>query len=81
VVVDRPFVESREMIAGFRIFTTDSLEKAIEWVRRAPNPTGEESEIEIRQIFEADDLGPALTPELRAREERISRRMEANTRT
>ena len=79
-VVDGPFIESKELVAGFWIFKVDSLEEAIDWVRKAPNPTGEESEIEIRQIFEADDFGPALTPELRAREERMSRRIEETAR-
>ena len=79
-VVDGPFMETKELIAGFWIFKVDSLEEAIEWVRKVPNPTGEESEIEIRQIFEPDDFGPELTPELRAREEQIGRRIEENTR-
>jgi hypothetical protein len=77
-VVDGPFAETKELIAGFWIFKVASREEAIEWVKRVPNPTGEESEIEIRQIFEVDDFGPALTPELREREERLLRRAEAN---
>src|ERR671929_1437032 len=63
-VVDGPFAETKELIAGFWILQCKSREEAIEWVKRCPNPTGDEAEIEIRQIFEADDFGPALTPEL-----------------
>ncbi len=70
-VIDGPFAETKELIAGFWIFQVKSKEEAIEWVKRAPNPMpGTESEIEIRQIFEAEDFGPALTPELKAQEER-----------
>src|ERR671929_759174 len=63
-VIDGPFAETKELIAGFWILQVKSKEEAIEWVKRCPNPTGDEAEIEIRQIFEADDFGPALTPEL-----------------
>ena len=70
-VVDGPFAETKELIAGFWIWRTKSLAEAIEWAKRCPNPTGEESELEIRQIFEAADFGEALTPELRAQEERL----------
>jgi hypothetical protein len=71
-VVDGPFSETKELIAGFWIFQVKSKEEAIEWVKRAPNPfPGTESEIEIRQVFEADDFGAALTPELREQEERL----------
>lgn len=70
-VTDGPFAETKELIAGFWIWQCKSLEEAIEWVKRCPNPFNEESEIEIRQIFELDDLGPVLTPELRASEERL----------
>jgi len=73
-VIDGPFAETKELIAGYWIFDVKSLQEAIEWVRRAPNPTGEESEIEIRQVFEADDFGDNLTPELREREERLRNR-------
>jgi hypothetical protein len=76
-VIDGPFSETKELIAGFWIFEVRSLEEAIEWVKRCPNPMpGTESEIEIRQIFEADDFGPALTPELRAQEERLRAQTE-----
>jgi hypothetical protein len=70
-VIDGPFAETKELIAGFWIWQVRSLDEAIEWVKRCPNPTGEESEIEIRQIFEAEDFGPEFTPELRAQEERL----------
>ena len=75
-VVDGPFSEAKELIAGFWIWQVKSKEEAIEWVKRCPNPTGAESVIEIRQIFEADDFGPALTPELREQEERLRAKTE-----
>lgn len=71
-VTDGPFSETKELIAGFWIFQVASKEEAIEWVKRCPNPMpGTESEIEIRQIFEAEDFGEAYTPELRAQENRM----------
>jgi len=70
-VIDGPFAESKELIAGFWIWRAKSLAEAIEWAKRCPNPTGEESELEIRQIFEAEDFGEAFTPELREQEERL----------
>jgi hypothetical protein len=70
-VVDGPFAETKELIAGFWIWQTKSLAEAIEWAKRCPNPTGEESELEIRQIFEAADFGEALTPELREQDARL----------
>jgi hypothetical protein len=70
-VTDGPFAETKELIAGFWIWQVASLDEAIEWAKRCPNPTGEESQLEIRQIFEADDFGEAFTPELRAQEERV----------
>jgi hypothetical protein len=70
-VVDGPFSETKELIAGFWMFQVRSLQEAIEWVRRCPSPTEGDSEIEIRQVFEAEDFGAALTPELRAAEERL----------
>ncbi len=69
-VIDGPFAETKELIAGFWIFQAKSMDEAIEWVRRAPNPHDEDSEIEIRPIFETEDFGAELTPELRAQEER-----------
>ena len=71
-VIDGPFSETKELVAGFWLIQVKSKEEAIEWVKRCPNPfPGTESEIEIRQVFEADDFGPALTPELREQEERL----------
>jgi len=70
-VIDGPFAETKELIAGFWLIEVKSLAEAIEWVKRVPNPTGEESVIEIRQVFEPEDFGEALTPELRAQEERL----------
>ena len=70
-VIDGPFAETKELIAGFWLWNVKSKEEAIEWLKRCPNPTGEEAEIEIRQVFEAEDFGPALTPELREQEERL----------
>ena len=70
-VIDGPFAETKELIAGFWMFKVKSLQEAIDWVKRAPNPMpGTESEIEIRQVFEAEDFGKEFTPELRAQEER-----------
>jgi hypothetical protein len=77
VVVDGPFAETKELIAGFWIFQVRSLDEAIEWVKRAPNPMREKSAIEIRQIFEADDFGDEYTPELRAQAESQRARSEA----
>jgi len=72
MVVDGPFAETRELVAGFWLWQLRSLDEAIEWARRCPNPFEHgESEIEIRQVFEAEDFGDALTPELRDREERL----------
>ena len=70
-VIDGPFPETKELIAGFWIFQVKSKQEAIEWVKRCPNPMPGESEIEIRQIFEAEDFGAELTPALREQEERL----------
>lgn len=70
-VVDGPFTEAKELIAGFWIIDVKSKEEAIEWMKRCPNPMLSDSEIELRPLFEADDFGEALTPELRAEEERM----------
>jgi hypothetical protein len=70
-VVDGPFAETKELIAGFWLWQVRSREEAIEWVKRCPNPFDGESEIEIRQVFEAEDFGEALTPELREQEQRL----------
>jgi hypothetical protein len=70
-VIDGPFMETKELIAGFWLWQVRSMEEAIEWVKRCPNPRPEETEIEIRPVFEAADFGPALTPELKEKEERL----------
>ncbi|HEX5545624.1 MAG TPA: YciI family protein [Nitrospira sp.] len=70
-VIDGPFAETKELIAGYWLWQVKSKEEAIEWVKRCPNPMPGESEIEIRQVFEADDFGAEFTPELRAQEERL----------
>jgi hypothetical protein len=77
-VIDGPFTETNELVAGFWLWQCRSKEEAIEWVKRCPNPMPGESEIEIRQIFEAADFGPEFTPELRDQEERISAQMAEN---
>ena len=77
-VVDGPFAEAKELIAGFWLWQCRSREEAIEWAKRCPNPTGEESELEIRQVFEADDFGAELTPALREQERRIGQKMAEN---
>ena len=70
-VVDGPFAETKELVAGFWIWQCASMQEAIDWVKRCPNPMPGESEIEIRQVFEASDFGEAFTPELREQEERL----------
>jgi len=77
-VIDGPFAETKELVAGFWLWQVKSKEEAIEWVKRCPNPfPGTESEIEIRQVFEAEDFGAEFTPELRAQEERIRAQVAA----
>jgi hypothetical protein len=78
-VIDGPFAETKELVAGFWLIQVKSKEEAIEWVKRAPNPfPGTESEVEIRQVFEAEDFGSEFTPELREKEKRIGEQMAAN---
>lgn len=77
-VVDGPFAETKELIAGFWIIQVKSLEEAVEWVKRCPNPMEGESEIEIRQVFDQEDFGDAFTPELREQEQRIYEQMSKN---
>ena len=77
-VVDGPFTETKELVAGFWLWQCRSREEAIEWAKRCPNPTGEDGELEIRQVFEAEDFGPELTPELREQEQRIGAGMSEN---
>ncbi|HEV8258879.1 MAG TPA: YciI family protein [Casimicrobiaceae bacterium] len=76
-VIDGPFAETKELVAGFWLWQVKSKEEAIEWVKRCPNPMPGESEIEIRQVFEAEDFGAEFTPELRAQEERIRAQVAA----
>ncbi len=75
-VVDGPFAETKELIAGFWIWQVKSMDEAIEWVRRMPNPMYEDSEVEIRPVFEPEDFGAALTPELREKEEQLRAEIE-----
>jgi hypothetical protein len=70
-VIDGPFAETKELIAGYWLWETSSLEEAIEWAKRCPNPTGRQSEIEIRQVYEIDDFDENLTPELREQDQRL----------
>jgi hypothetical protein len=79
-VIDGPFAETKELVAGFWIIQAKSLDEAVEWVKRCPNPMEGESEIEIRPIFEMEDFGAELTPELRAQEERIRAQAAEQTR-
>ena len=77
-VIDGPFAETKELLAGYWLWQVKSLDEAIEWVKRAPDPMpGAEAVIEIRPVFESDDFGEELTPELRAREEELRRQVEA----
>ena len=77
-VIDGPFAETKELIAGFWLWQVNSRDEAIEWVKRCPNPfPGTEAEIEIRQVFESEDFGREFTPELRAQEDRLRAQMEA----
>jgi hypothetical protein len=75
-VIDGPFAETKELLAGYWVWQVKSMDEAIEWAKRIPNPTGEHSVVEIRPIFEAEDFGDALTPELREREEQLRAQTE-----
>ena len=75
-VIDGPFAETKELLAGYWVWQVKSMDEAIEWARRIPNPTGEHSVVEIRPVFEAEDFGDALTPELREREEQLRAQTE-----
>lgn len=79
-VVDGPFSETRELVAGFWIWQVRSVDEAVEWVKRCPNPMPEDSEIEIRPLFEAEDFGDEYTPELRAQEERLRDELSKSSR-
>ncbi|HEX8706460.1 MAG TPA: YciI family protein [Myxococcaceae bacterium] len=79
-VVDGPFAETKELIAGFWLWQVKSIEEAVEWARRCPNPMpGEDSELEIRPVLEAEDFGAEFTPELRAQEDRLRSELEKRT--
>jgi hypothetical protein len=78
-VVDGPFAETKELVAGFWIWEVRSFDEAIEWAKRCPNPTGEMGVLELRPVFEAEDFGAEYTPELREREERMRTRIEAGS--
>ncbi|MPY89910.1 MAG: YciI family protein [Luteitalea sp.] len=81
-VIDGPFAEAKELIAGYWIWHVKSIEEAVEWVRRCPDPMpDEEAELEIRPVFEAEDFGKELTPELRAQEERLRAEVERQRRS
>jgi hypothetical protein len=75
-VVDGPFAESKELIAGYWVWQVRDMDEAIEWAKRCPNPTGAESVLEIRPVFELDDFGDNVTPEVREREERLRSELE-----
>jgi hypothetical protein len=79
-VIDGPFAETKELVAGFWLWQVRSMEEAVQWVRRCPNPMPGESEIEIRPVFEAEDFGAEFTPELRAQEERLRAKVEQQAR-
>ncbi|HEX2516144.1 MAG TPA: YciI family protein [Chloroflexota bacterium] len=76
-VIDGPFAESKELIAGFWLWQVKSMDEAVEWVKRCPNPTGVESEIEIRPVFETEEFGPEMTPELREQEARLREQLSS----
>jgi hypothetical protein len=76
-VIDGPFTEAKELIAGFWLWQVKSMEEAVEWVRRMPNPLNTEGEVEIRPVFESEDFGAEFTPELREQEERLRAQIEA----
>ena len=75
-VVDGPFAETKELVAGYWLWKVKSMDEAVEWAKRCPNPTGTEGELEIRPLFEAEDFGKEFTPELRAQEERLREQIE-----
>jgi hypothetical protein len=77
-VTDGPFAETKELVAGYWLWRVASMQEAIDWVKRCPNPMPGESEIEVRQVFEAEDFGEAFTPELRAHEDRVRAAAEKN---
>ena len=78
-VIDGPFAETKELIAGYWLWKVSSMEEAVEWVKKCPNPHNSDSEIEIRQVFETEDFGEAMTPELREQDNRLREQAAANT--
>jgi hypothetical protein len=76
-VVDGPFAETKELVAGFWLWQVRSMDEAIEWVKRCPNPMPGDSDIEVRQVFEVEEMGPGLTPELKAKEEALRSKLQA----
>jgi hypothetical protein len=77
-VIDGPFAETKELLAGYWVWQVKSLDEAIEWAKRIPNPDGTDGVVEIRPVFEADDFGDSLTPEMREQEARLREQAEAN---
>ena len=80
-VIDGPFTETKELVSGFWLWNVKSIEEAVEWVKRCPNPMPGDSEIEIRRLFSAEDFGEAFTPEMREREERMRAELEKQTKS
>jgi hypothetical protein len=80
-VIDGPFAETKELVAGYWLWQVESMDEAIRWVKRCPNPTGEEAVIEIRPVFEPEDFGAEFTPELREQEERLRAQAEVLKKT
>jgi hypothetical protein len=76
-VVDGPFAETKELVAGYWVWEVKSIDEAIEWAKRCPNPMNEDSDLEIRPLFEAEDFGEVMTPELREQQERLRKQTEA----
>ena len=78
-VLDGPFAEAKELVAGYWLWQVKSWDEAVEWARRCPNPTGEEGELELRRVFETEDFGDAVTPELREQEARLRAEVQKKT--
>ena len=78
-VIDGPFAETKELIAGYWIWRVESMEEAVEWLKRCPNPHNDESEVEIRRIFEMEDFGAEFTPEAREQEQRLRDQIESKS--
>ena len=74
-MIDGPFVETKELIAGYWVWRVKSMDEAVEWVKRCPNPHNSDSDIEIRPLYELEDFGPELTPELREQQERLRKQL------